>query len=87
MRGDCLVCTDPLWELQIRSKEGLDEALDHKLAYTVGFSDVDRNSKKCERKRWNLTKIQLSQCLFRFVCFGKILNSFFNLLEYKNEIL
>ena len=77
MHGDCLVFTDPLWDLQVRSKKGLDKALDQKIACTVGFSDVDRNSKKCERLCWKLTEIQLTPGLFRFECFGKISNFYF----------
>ena len=42
MIGDCLGLTVPLWELNVRSRGGLDGSLDWNKVYAVGLSGVDQ---------------------------------------------
>ena len=46
MDGDCPTLTGPLLELNVWSKQGLDELLDRNKAYAVGFPGVDQKFKE-----------------------------------------
>ena len=77
-----------MWELDVRSKNALDEALDQNIACTVGLSDVDRNWKKIEKYSVEgLLKLIRPSVYSNFDVLEKFEISIFNLLEYKNEIL